>query len=450
MNRLFSSFIERISPNPGKERRGWGFIYKLLHAPIFEDASKNWVASLQHKILLTMFIVCLLVLLAFLTWSDVLMLSGIWQTLFAVISLVPAFILMRRGHTEYVSWMIIGITYLAFTISFFIYGYIYINGIMLILVIALAGLLLRYKSVIIVSVIAVLSPVVYNYIITPSLAITTANLIFIPLMVGLAGLLITLAAQSLEQSFDELNESQQGVLRHNELLIAASEIAYAAARTTQLDMLLITATNLLREKFGFYHASLFLIEPGSNTAVLRASSGEAGHTLKVNEHQLVIGSKSLVGSATESHQPVIVQDVTKEPMHLKNPVLPDTKAEAVIPMLIGDTVVGVLDLQSTTVDIFSDWDITTLTTIANQLAIAVQNVRLYDITQHEVTDRRRAEQELLFAKEALEIRVEERTAQLNEANEQLNLELTAREKSEALFRSLFDLSPDAVLLIDPI
>ena len=435
-------YLNRPHSNPGKERMGWGFLSELLHAPTFEDPFKNRTANLQHKILLTIFIVCLLMLSILLTWSDVLTPTGVWQVLFAIILLVPAFILMRRGHIEYASWMIIGTTYLAFVISFFTYGYIYINAIMLVLVIALAGLLLRFKSVIIVSAIAVLSPLVFNYVIASSLALTTTKLIFIPLMVGLAGILITLATQSLERSFDELNKSQQGILRHNELLIAASEIAYAVTRTTQLSALLVTSANLLREKFGFYHVSLFLIEPTSNIAVLRASSGEVGHTLKVNEHQLAIGSKSLIGLATESRQPVIVQDVTKEPMHLKNPLLPDTRAEAVIPMLIGDTVVGALDVQSITIDIFSDWDITTLTTIANQLAIAVQNVRLYDIAQQEVTDRRRAEQELLFAKEALELRVEERTAQLN-------LELIAHEKSEALFRSLFELSPDAIILMDP-
>ena len=452
MDRLLSSFLKRISPDPGKERRGWGFLYNLLRAPTFEDASKNRVASLQHKILLIIFIVCLLALLVFLLalpGSDAFIKSSVWQTSFTIISLVPAFILMRRGHTEYVSWMIVGITYLAFTISFFVYGYIYINAIMLILVIALAGLLLHYKNVIIVSGIALLSPLVLNYIIAPSLAISTFELMFILLMVGLAGLLISLAAQSLEQSFDELNKNQRGILRHNELLIAASEIAYAATRTTHLDTLLATSVKLLREKFEFYHVSLFLIEPGSNIAVLRASSGEAGHTLKVNEHQLAIGSQSLIGSATESHQPVVVQDVTKEPAHLKNPTLPDTQAEAVIPMLIGDNVIGALDVQSRTAEAFSDWDITTLTTIANQLAIAVQNIRLYGTAQQEITDRRRAEQELLFAKEALELRVEERTAQLSEANEQLNIELTAHEKSEVLFRSLFELSPDAVLLMDP-
>jgi diguanylate cyclase (GGDEF)-like protein/PAS domain S-box-containing protein len=142
-------------------------------------------------------------------------------------------------------------------------------------------------------------------------------------------------------------------------------------------------------------------------------------------------------------------DVADHPTHLKNPLLPDTRSEAVIPLLVGELVVGALDVQSASVNAFSDWDITILSTIANQLAIAVQNARLYASIQQEVMERRHAQQALQLSKEALEIQVKARTAELYQANEQLNIELAAREKSEALFRALFELSPDAVVLIDP-
>ena len=85
-------------------------------------------------------------------------------------------------------------------------------------------------------------------------------------------------------------------------------------------------------------------------------------------------------------------DVTNDPAHLKNPLLPDTKAEAVIPLLIGELVYGALDVQSTMINAFSDWDVMILDTIADQLAIAVQNARLYASAQQEVVERRRAEQ----------------------------------------------------------
>jgi diguanylate cyclase (GGDEF)-like protein/PAS domain S-box-containing protein len=253
-----------------------------------------------------------------------------------------------------------------------------------------------------------------------------------------------------KQGEDEIRKlAEQTILRQNRLLTAAAEIASAATSTLDLNKLLIASAELIQEKFGYYHTSVFLVELGSNTAVLRASAGQGGNRLPIDQHQLCIGSKSLVGTATATRQPVVVMDVMNHPAHLKNPLLPDTQSEAAIPMLIGDLIIGALDVQSTVKNAFSDWDITILTTIANQLAIAVQNARLYASVQQEVLERRHAEQELQLAKEALEVLVDARTAELRKANEQLNIELSAREKSEALFRTLFELSPDAVLLIDP-
>ncbi|HSK88089.1 MAG TPA: response regulator, partial [Anaerolineales bacterium] len=243
--------------------------------------------------------------------------------------------------------------------------------------------------------------------------------------------------------------AEQTMLRQNRLLTAAAEIARAATSTLDLNKLLATAVQLIQEKFGFYHVSIFLIEPGFDMAVLRASAGLEGNCLPINQHQLAVGSKSLIGTATGTREPVVVMDVTTNPMHLKNPLLPETQSEAAIPLLVGESVIGALDVQSTAANAFSDWDITILATLANQLAIAVQNARLYASVQQEVIERRHAEQALQLAKEALEIQVKARTAELSQANEQLNIELLAREKSEALFRTLFELSPDAVVLIDP-
>jgi len=253
-----------------------------------------------------------------------------------------------------------------------------------------------------------------------------------------------------KESGDEIRKlAEQTIVRQNRLLTAAAEIASAATSSLDLNKLLVASVELIQEKFGFYHVSTFLIDAGSNMAVLRAAAGGAGNQLPVDIHQLAVGSKSLIGTATATRQPVVVMDVANHPAHLKNPLLPNTQSEAVIPLLIGEFTVGALDVQSTVVNAFSDWDITILTTIANQLAIAVQNARLYTSVQQEVVERRRAEQELQLAKEALEVLVDARTAELRKANEQLNIELSAREKSEALFRTLFELSPDAVLLIDP-
>ncbi|MEO5888090.1 MAG: EAL domain-containing protein, partial [Anaerolineales bacterium] len=246
--------------------------------------------------------------------------------------------------------------------------------------------------------------------------------------------------------------AEQTILRQNQLLTAAAEIASAITSTLELNKLLVISSELIQKKFGFYHVSVFLVEPDSNIAVLRASAGQVNR-LPAGEHQLVIGSKSLVGRATATRQPVVVMDVTNDPTHLKNPLLPDTKAEAVIPLLIGELVYGALDVQSTIINAFCDWEVMILDTIADQLAIAVQNARLYTSAQQEVVERRRAEQALQFAKEALETQVMMRTSELSQANEQLQVELAERKHAEEklVFTALHDPLtnlPNRVLFMD--
>jgi PAS domain S-box-containing protein len=197
-------------------------------------------------------------------------------------------------------------------------------------------------------------------------------------MLTARGIMFDITAR--KQAEAALQAAQQTAQRRAQLLAAAADIGRAMTASLDRDELLRTAVNLIREGFGFYHASVFTVEPGSGMAVLRESTGEAGRQLKARHHQLAVGSRSLVGAAAASRQPVVVQDVIDDPTHLKNPLLPDTRAEAVIPLLSGESVVGVLDVQSTLPQSFGAEDIAILVTIADQLAVALQNARLFDQT----------------------------------------------------------------------
>ena len=183
-----------------------------------------------------------------------------------------------------------------------------------------------------------------------------------------------------KQAETALKAAQQTAQRRAELLAAAAEIGRVMTASLDRDELLRTAVNLIRERFGFYHASIFTVDPGATMALLREATGEAGLELKARRHQLGIGSRSLVGTATATRRPVVVQDVRIDPTHLKNPLLPDTRAEAVVPLLSGDLVVGALDVQSTLPNAFGEDDVAILITIADQLAVALQNARLFDQT----------------------------------------------------------------------
>jgi GAF domain-containing protein len=168
----------------------------------------------------------------------------------------------------------------------------------------------------------------------------------------------------------------------------AAEIARDISSALNLDELLLKAVELIRERFSFYHASIFLTEPSGKYAIIRESTGEAGAQMKRVGHKLAVGSKSIVGFVSGQGEPLVVNDVAKDATHLPNPMLSDTRAEAAIPLKIGDRILGVLDVQSTTPYSFSPSDINTLQTLADQLAIAVNNTELFAETQEHLSQHR--------------------------------------------------------------
>lgn len=244
---------------------------------------------------------------------------------------------------------------------------------------------------------------------------------------------------------EERRRAETRLVRRNQQLTAAADIARITSSTLDLDILLTTSVEVIKQRFNFYHVSIFIVEPGGLMAVLRSSTGKAGHQLKENKHKLAIGSTSLVGLATHSRKPVIVQDVTNDPTHFKNPLLPKTSAEAVIPLLKGDNLVGALDVQSEKAGVFDDWDVSILLTLADQLTIAIENARLYAAVQKELVERKIAEESLQKIKDDLEFEVRTRTTEIIKTNKELQLELQQRkrieielQKGQARYRDLFE------------
>ncbi len=168
----------------------------------------------------------------------------------------------------------------------------------------------------------------------------------------------------------------------------AAEIARDTSGTLDLDELLAKAVNLVRERFGFYHASVFLLDESGRYGIVKESTGEAGKQLKARQHRLAVGSASIIGQTLASGQPVVVNDVRKSDIHHYNPLLPDTRAELGIPLKIGEEVIGALDVQSDTVNAFTEEDVRVLHILADQLAIAVVNARLFAETQKHLAQHR--------------------------------------------------------------
>ena len=209
-----------------------------------------------------------------------------------------------------------------------------------------------------------------------------------------------------EQSFDEnslrfintLASQVSGAIHNIQLLEdsrrralqleSAAEIARDISGSLHLDELLGNAVTLIRERFDFYHASVFIIDALGKYAVIREATGEAGAQLKRNGHKLGVGSKSIVGYVSSRGENLVIEDTNKDATYYANPLLPETRAEAAIPIKVGERILGVLDVQSVTPYAFHEEILQTLSILADQLAIAIINTELFAETQEHLSQHR--------------------------------------------------------------
>lgn len=159
---------------------------------------------------------------------------------------------------------------------------------------------------------------------------------------------------------------------------ATQEVSRFAATQRNLQTLMDQVVELITEKFtDIYHAQIFLIDSERAYAVLSASTGEAGKQLLARGHRLNIGSQSVIGQVTAQARIIVARDTDDSTVHKRNELLPETRAELAIPLRIGDTIIGALDVQSRIRNAFSEDEILILQTMADQVAVAIENARLY-------------------------------------------------------------------------
>ncbi len=189
----------------------------------------------------------------------------------------------------------------------------------------------------------------------------------------------------IQRTLDELEyrvkERTEDFERRSAQLQFASEVARDISTTRELDVLLNRAVNLVRDRFKFYHAGIFRIDERGDFAVLRAATGEAGKAMLENEHRLKVGEVGIVGYVTGSGKPRVSSDVGIDAVHFKNPLLPETRSELGLPLKVGSKVIGALDVQSREPSAFSEEDVNILHIMADQLAVAIDNARLFQEAQ---------------------------------------------------------------------
>ena len=210
-----------------------------------------------------------------------------------------------------------------------------------------------------------------------------------------------------------LREEQERLARRTMQLRTAAEVSRASTSMLDLNTLVTSSVELIRERFDLYYVGIFLVNEYGEWAILRAGTGEAGRRMLERGYKLKVGGGSMIGQCTAHGQPRIALDVGAEPVRFDNPLLPETRSEMALPLVSRGEVLGAMTVQSAEEAAFSEKDSAVLQTMADQLANVVENARLYQESQArleeiETTHRRYLREE--WAKYLAEEETRRRTA----------------------------------------
>jgi putative methionine-R-sulfoxide reductase with GAF domain/CHASE3 domain sensor protein len=176
-----------------------------------------------------------------------------------------------------------------------------------------------------------------------------------------------------------INSLEQRVADRTKDLATVAEVGTATATILETDKLLQAVVDLTKERFNLYHSHIYLFDEAGENLVLASGAGEVGRQMVAEGRSIPLDrEQSLVARAARERKGVTVNDVTQAPDFLPNPLLPDTRSELAVPMVVGEKVIGVFDIQSDQVGRFTESDVNIQTTLASQVAASIQNVHSFE------------------------------------------------------------------------
>ena len=257
-----------------------------------------------------------------------------------------------------------------------------------------------------------------------------------------------------ESLLAEIRQLYEQERRRVEFMGAVNDITLAVSSVLTLDELIGYLPNVLLETFGYYSVNVFL-EEDSGDWVLTAGANAANMEVPIGDH-VTATQTSIVGWVGDTGEIVLANDIEKDPRHVKTEQTLGAKSELAVPVKTGDTVLGVLDIQSSERDAFDETDQFTAQSLANQLAVSIENARLFEQTRDlaVLEERNRMAREmhdtlaqgftgvimqLEAGEQALEERLEGETAE-----HLARAKLLAKESLQEARRTVWDLLPKAL------
>ncbi len=167
---------------------------------------------------------------------------------------------------------------------------------------------------------------------------------------------------------------------------AVAKVMKAISTIQDPETLLSRIAELISEQFNIYHTGIFLLDPKREFAVLRATNSPGGYKMLARGHKLQVGQTGIVGYVAATGQPRIALDVGADAVFFDNPDLPDTHTEVALPLRYSGIVIGALDVQSTEPNAFDHDDLEALSTLADQVAIAINNAATIENAQRSLLE----------------------------------------------------------------
>ncbi|MBE7534966.1 MAG: GAF domain-containing protein [Anaerolineales bacterium] len=182
--------------------------------------------------------------------------------------------------------------------------------------------------------------------------------------------------------------AEEALQRRNQYLAISAEIGRLITSTLDLNQIFTQTVQRVKEGFGLYFVALYSVEETGFKAVLRGATGAAGEQMIASKRTIDINANSVVGLALESGEAQRIAEAADAPLYKSHPLLPDTRSELVIPLRIGSRIIAALDLHSDQPNAFAEEDISTLQLLSDQVAVAIDNARSYELSQQLIKDLR--------------------------------------------------------------
>jgi GAF domain-containing protein/HAMP domain-containing protein len=173
-----------------------------------------------------------------------------------------------------------------------------------------------------------------------------------------------------------VSERTQALDKRSLELQNAAQIVREITNILDVDILLDRVTQLVRDRYGYYHTGIFLVDDNDEFAILKAAGGDAGQLMIASKHKLKIGETGIVGYVAKSGEARIALDVGTDAVHFQNPILPYTRSEMALPLKISNRVIGVLDIQSEKINAFDQSSVSVMEILTGQISINLERSRL--------------------------------------------------------------------------